>query len=47
VIAPPPRYAMMEARMASDGGAADSYVTGEMKFTATVQAEYDLVVSVR
>lgn len=47
-IAPPMHGSMMmEARMASDAGAPESYVTGDMRFTATVQAEYDLVVATR
>jgi len=44
VVAPPLRYQAMEARMASDAGGAETYVTGDLRFTATVQAEYDLLV---
>jgi hypothetical protein len=33
------------AMKAADSGAADSYKSGEMSFTATIEAEYDLIVA--
>jgi uncharacterized protein len=41
---PPMPYQMMEARAAADTGDAATYVTGTLRFEATAQVTYDLVV---
>ncbi|HSN70149.1 MAG TPA: SIMPL domain-containing protein [Steroidobacteraceae bacterium] len=46
-IGPMPPRPMMEARVASDAGSPESYVTGDLRFSANVQAEYDLAVAAR
>lgn len=42
--APEPRMMMMRAETASDSGGADTYAAGELRYSATIEVEFDLLI---